>query len=69
MLAACMAAMTSSRVKSDCFSMSPNKNSAYCSKREVLPPLGFAITLPERVDCPIHLTAELTLTPKRSAAL
>jgi hypothetical protein len=31
--------MTSSKVKSDGFSMSPNKNSAYCSKREVLRPL------------------------------
>jgi hypothetical protein len=41
-----MAAAISSNVKSGCSTISPSKNSAYSSSGEVLPPLGFAATLP-----------------------
>jgi hypothetical protein len=38
------------------------------SNGDVLPPLGFAATLPNRTNRCIHRTAELTLTSNRSAA-
>jgi hypothetical protein len=41
-----IAATISSNVKSGCSTISPNKNSACSSSGEVLPPLGFAATLP-----------------------
>jgi hypothetical protein len=41
-----MAATISSNVKSGCSTISPRKNSACSSSGEVLPPLGFAATLP-----------------------
>jgi len=63
-----IAATISSSVRSGCSAISASKQSACFSSGEMLPPVGLAATLPVSCQRCIHLTAELALTSKRSAA-
>jgi hypothetical protein len=63
-----IAATTSSSVKSGSSAINFSSQLACFSNGEVLPPLGFAVVLPVSRQRRIHLTAELGLTLKRSAA-
>jgi hypothetical protein len=58
----------SSKVRSGCSDTRANMSSAHRSKGETLPPRGFAAQLPVLSQRCTHLTAELTLISKRSAA-
>src|SRR6202011_2007163 len=53
---------------SDCSPSSAKRKSACSSKAEVLPPVGLAAMLPVSSKRCSHLTAELALISKRSAA-
>jgi hypothetical protein len=59
-----IAATTSSSVKSGCSAIKPNRKFARFSNGDVLPPVGLA-AMSQRCS---HLTAELALISKRSAA-
>jgi hypothetical protein len=63
-----IAATTSSSVKSGCSAIRANSQSACSSNADVLPPVGLAATLPVSCQRCSHLTAELALISKRSAA-
>jgi hypothetical protein len=63
-----MAATISSNVKSGCSTINLSKNSAYSSSGEVLPPLGFAATLPVSSQRWAQITTTLGLSSYRSAA-
>ena len=64
----CIAATTSSRVKSSRLATRANDQFAYFSNGDVLPPLDFALALPVLRQRWSHLTAELALSLKFSAA-
>ena len=61
-------ASVSFKVRSGRSAMSANIRSAYASNGETLPPRGFGAALRLSVQRCSHLTAELALTSKRSAA-
>ena len=63
-----IAATTSSSVKSGCSAIKPNRKFACFSNGDVLPPVGLAAMLPVLSQRCSHLTAELALISKRSAA-
>jgi hypothetical protein len=58
-----IAATISSSVKSGCLAMSASRNSACFSSGEVLPPLGFAATLPVVSKRCAQITTTLGLIP------
>src|SRR6516164_6578782 len=61
-------AAVSSKVRSGCSVITATTRSACCSSGETLPPRGFGAALLLSLQRCIHLTTELTLTPKCSAA-
>src|SRR6266700_2955369 len=61
-------ATVSTNVKSGCSAIIANTRAACFSSGETLPPRGFGAALPLSCQRCSHLTAELTLTSKRSAA-
>jgi len=63
-----IAATISSNVRSGCSTTSPNKNPACSSSGDVLPPLGFAATLPVSSQRRAQITTTLGLSSYRSAA-
>jgi hypothetical protein len=63
-----IAATISSSVKSDCWEIKANSQSACSSNGEILPPVGLAAILPVSSQRCSHFTAELALTSKQSAA-
>jgi hypothetical protein len=58
-----IAAMISSSVRSGWSAIRPSRNSACCSSGEVLPPLGFAATLPVSSKRCTQITTTLGLIP------
>jgi hypothetical protein len=63
-----IAVTISSSAKSGCSATRASSHSACSSKGDLLPPLGFALTLPVSRQRRHHLTAELGLSCKFSAA-
>ena len=63
-----IAATISSSVKSDCWEIKANSQSACSSNGEILPPVGLAAILPVSSQRCSHFTAELALTSKQPAA-